>query len=231
LLKAVAYNESHRNSGVTLFEIGHIYGLPKEGEPLPDEREMLGVALAGRAAPAARAVWDELVAALGWSTVPVRAGERPGMHPTRTLLIGDDGAFGAVGEVDPGVLEAHGIEGRVAWVQLDLEALLALPRTERRYRPVSRFPSSDIDLAFVVDESVPAADVEASLRDAAGALLVGLKLFDVYRGPSIAAGARSLAYSLRLQASDRTLTDREVGEVRDECIRLVEAAHQAKLRG
>ncbi len=231
LLKAVAYNASHRNDDVSLFEIGHVYGLPLPGEPLPDEREMLAVALAGRDARAARAVWDEIAAALGWDAAAVAAGERPGMHPTRTLLLGEGGELGAVGEVDPAALAAHGIDDRVAWVQLELDRLFALPKSERRYRPVSRFPSSDIDLAFVVAEVIPAGDVERTLRDAAGPLLVDLRLFDVYRGPSVGEGARSLAYALRLQAGDHTLTDAEVGEVRALCIAAVEAAHDAQLRG
>ncbi len=231
LLKAVAYNESHRNEGVSLFEIGHVYGLPQPGELLPDEREILGVALAGREAPEARRVWDEIAQALNWSDVPVAAGERPGMHPTRTLLLGEDGLFGAVGEIDPSVLEAHGIGQRVAWVQLELDRLFARPRVERRYRPVSRFPSSDIDLAFVVPDVIPAGDVERTLRDAAGPLVADLRLFDVYRGPSVGEGARSLAYALRLQAPDHTLTDAEVGEVRARCIDAVESAHDARLRG
>jgi phenylalanyl-tRNA synthetase beta chain len=163
--------------------------------------------------------------------VVLAAGVRDGMHPTRTLLVGDEGVLGSLGEVDPGVLDAHGIEGRVAWVELDLDALLRLSRSERRYRPVSRFPSSDIDLAFVVDDAVPAAHVERTLRDAAGNLLADLRLFDVYRGASIGDRARSLAYSLRLQASDRTLTDSEVGEVRRRCVDAVESAFDAKLRG
>ena len=94
---------------------------------------------------------------------------------------------------------------------------------------MSRFPSSDIDLAFVVAEVIPAGDVERTLRDAAGPLLVDLRLFDIYRGPSVGEGARSLAYALRLQAEDHTLTDAEVGEVRAVCIRVVEEAHDARL--
>ncbi len=231
LLKAVAYNASHRNGDVSLFEIGHVYGLPLPGEPLPDERETLAVALAGRDARAARAVWDEVAAALGWDAVAVAAGEQPGMHPTRTLLLGEGGELGAVGEVDPAALAAHGIDGRVAWVQLELDRLFARPKADRQYRPVSRFPSSDIDLAFVVAEVIAAGDVERTLRDAAGPLLVDLRLFDVYRGPSVGEGARSLAYALRLQAQDHTLTDAEVGEVRAVCIRAVAEAHHARLRG
>ncbi len=230
LLKAVAYNASHRNDGVTLFEIGHVYGLPKPGDQLPDEREILGVALADRDATTARAIWDEIARALGWEEIAVGAGVRRGMHPTRTLLLGSDGDLGAVGEVDPAALEAYGISGRVGWLEIELDRLFATPRTERRYRPVSRFPSSDIDLAFIVPDPIPAGDVERTLREATGPLLADLRLFDVYRGPSVGDGARSLAYALRLQAMDHTLTDREVGEVRSRCIAAVEAAHGARLR-
>ena len=90
---------------------------------------------------------------------------------------------------------------------------------------MSRFPSNDIDLAFEVDESTPAAMVEATLRDAAGPLLDELRLFDVYRGPALAEGRRSLAYRLRFCALDRTLTDDEVAEARRRCIDAVEAPH------
>jgi phenylalanyl-tRNA synthetase beta chain len=96
---------------------------------------------------------------------------------------------------------------------------------------VSRFPSSDIDLAFEVAETCAAAEVEAVLRAAAGPLLVSLRLFDVYRGAPVPAGSRSLAYALRFQAADRTLTDDEIAEVRQRAIDAVVAALPAKLRG
>jgi phenylalanyl-tRNA synthetase beta chain len=69
------------------------------------------------------------------------------------------------------------------------------------------------------------------LRRAGGDLLVDLELFDVYRGAGLAPGSRSLAYRLRLQAADRTLTDAEVGEVRQQCIRMVVSSTGASLRG
>jgi phenylalanyl-tRNA synthetase beta chain len=107
--------------------------------------------------------------------------------------------------------------------------LLGLPHGESTYRVVSRFPSSDIDLAFVLDDAVPAAHLTARLTTAAGALLDDLALFDVYRGPGIERGARSLAYRLRLQAPDHTLTDAEVALVRQACIEAA-AAIGARLR-
>ena len=104
------------------------------------------------------------------------------------------------------------------------------PRRSVLMAPVSRFPSSDIDLAFVVDESVPAAAIEKTLRLTGGDLLEALSLFDVYRGAGVPGDTRSLAYRLRLCASDRTLTDQEVAEVRARCIAAVEQAHGAHLR-
>jgi phenylalanyl-tRNA synthetase beta chain len=87
-----------------------------------------------------------------------------------------------------------------------------------------------VDLAFVVDDVIAAADVAMTLREAGGELLEELDLFDVYRGPGVAAGTRSLAYRLRFCALDRTLTDAEVGELRGGCIDAVERRHGASLR-
>jgi phenylalanyl-tRNA synthetase beta chain len=85
-------------------------------------------------------------------------------------------------------------------------------------------------MAFVVEDAVPAAAVEQTVRLAAGALLESLTLFDVYRGTGVPEGTRSLAYRLRLCAPDHTLTDQEVAEVRGRCIAAAEQAHGARLR-
>ena len=232
-LKGIAYNQSHRVPVVRLFEIDHVFLPPPEGQLLPDEREYLAVALAGAEAPAAVEVLDVLEHALALPNVLLRsAAELPGMHPTRSAEVVVAGRVrGEVGEVDPAVLEAYGIDGRVAWLQLDLGAVLDGPPGNRRYRPVSTFPSSDVDLAFLAPAGVEAAAVEASLRKGAGPLLVELRLFDVYRGTELEAGARSLAYRLRFQAPDRTLTDAEIAEARLAAIAQVEQRTDATLRG
>ncbi len=218
-LRAVAYNQRHFNGDTRLFEIGHVYLPAPEGQLLPDEREFLAVALSGEEAPAAVAVLDLLAEALALPAVELRSGSLPGMHPTRAAEVAVAGRVrGAVGEVDPGALEAAGVSGRVAWLQIDLQEVLDGPRARRRYRSVSKYPPSDVDLAFVVPESVAAAQVERALRASAGALLARIELFDVYRGPGVADGSRSLAYRLRFQAHDRTLTDAEVAEARQRCI-------------
>jgi phenylalanyl-tRNA synthetase beta chain len=139
-------------------------------------------------------------------------------------------AVGEVGEVDPAVAADHGVTERVAWVRLDLDALLSIDRPIPRARPVSRFPTSDIDLAFVVDDAVPAHEIAADLR-AGHELVRAVRLFDVFRGEQAGDGRRSLAFAVRLQAADRTLTDGEVAAARDALIERVVTHRPATLRG
>jgi phenylalanyl-tRNA synthetase beta chain len=231
LLKALAYNASHRNPGVGLFEVGHIFRVPAEPQELPDEREFLAVARAGVDASAAVEAWGYVVDALGIADAAIETATAPGVHPTRAAHVSVGGeVVGVAGEVDPTVLARFGVPERVAWLEVDIGRLLDVPHGERPYRLVSRYPSSDIDLAFEVDESIPAGAVAAQLQRAAGDLLARLDLFDVYRGPQVASGTRSLAYALRLQATDRTLTDAEVADVRRAVIDAVEGELPAKLR-
>jgi phenylalanyl-tRNA synthetase beta chain len=140
--------------------------------------------------------------------------------------------IGVVGEVDPEVQRALDLTPRrVGWLALDLDRLFALATRATRALPVSGFPSSDLDLAFVTDEAVQARDLESALREAASPLLESIHLVDVYRGPSVPAGTRSLAYRLRLSAPDHTLSTEEIHAVRGECIAAAEAGLPARLRG
>ncbi len=233
LVGAVAYNWSHRNHGVRLFEIGHTFQRPPDPDaPLPEEREVLAVVLAGEEAPAAVQLWRFVAEALGSDGIELANAAVPGLHPTRSARLSHvGGPLGAVGEIDPGVLDGYGIGERVAYLEVDLTALLDLPHGEQPARPFSLFPTSDIDLAFEVDEDVPATTVQDVIRAAAGELLWAVSLFDVYRGPGVADGRRSLAFTLRLQAPDRTLTDGDVAELRTRVITAVETALPAALRG
>ncbi len=232
MAKVLAYNASHRNADISIFELGHVYNRPADpGAALPDETEHLAAAVGGAEAPAAVHALRALLDHLG---IPfeLRADEVPGLHPTRAAIVEVDGAVvGSVGEIDPAVLDRFEVPGRVAWFDLDLGRLLDAPRPPHTYRPVSLFPSSDLDLAFEVDEAVPARAVEHALRAAAGDLLVELELFDVFRGGALPEGRRSLAFRLRFQAPDRTLTDADLAEVRTRCIDAVQAELPATLRG
>ncbi len=230
-LKAIAYNQSHRIDGVRFFEIGHVFLESGPDQVLPDEREHVSVALVGCEAPEAVKVLRLLDEALALPNLVLRAASPPGLHPTRSAEVVIAGrVLGCVGEVDPDVLDGYGVHGRVAWIELDLGAILEGPHGNRKYRRVSKYPSADIDLAFEVPEAVPASALAGSLRKAGGDLLVELELFDVYRGAGVAPGCRSLAYRLRFQASDRTLTDAELAQVRAACIATAEKQQGASLR-
>lgn len=248
LLRSVSHNVRHRATDVRLFEIGPTWQRPSAAPAeldkidrhvtgpaggLPHESDRLAVAIWPADAYAAADVWTVLANALRLQKPGLAAVLSPedGLHPTRTALATVDGnGIGVIGEVDPGVLEELGIEGRVAWLDLDVSALQASPRRSPIAIDVSRFPSSDIDLAFVVPDDVAAGDVLATLQGTAGDLLVASELFDVYRGTGVPEGSRSLAFRLRFCSLDHTLTDSEVGERRAACISAVERVHGASLR-
>jgi phenylalanyl-tRNA synthetase beta chain len=178
----------------------------------------------------------------------------PGLHPTRSAHLvvppnsgADDSdaravVIGSVGEVDPDVATTFGLirtsgsnagARRIGWLEVDLGLLFDEVRVPRRHvvaSAVSRFPSSDIDLAFVVDDRYATDVVADTLRAAAGDLLESVRLFDVYRGTGMPEGARSLAFRLRFCSPVRTLTDEEVGELRAQCIEAVEREFGAHLR-
>ena len=135
-----------------------------------------------------------------------------------------------VGEVDADVVAAYGLSGRVGYLEVSLDALATEPRRPRRARDVSRYPASDVDLAFLVDDPVPAAAVQATLRRSGGDLIESVILFDVYRGAQVGAGRRSLAFRLRYRAADHTLGESELGTARQRAIDAVGAEHGAELR-
>ena len=190
LLGAARHNAAARNASVRLFEIGRVFGRPGGDGELPVEHEQLGVVLAGDGddAPAAVHLWHRIVEGLGIDPGSVElAQDGPGArallagpggfgcHPTRTAVLsgvapdGTVGTVGTVGEVDPDVAAAYDLgTRRVGWLVLDTERLFALPHRNGHPPVLSRFPSSDIDLSFTLDESVPAARLEFVLRSAAG---------------------------------------------------------------
>ena len=253
LLGSLRQNAAARNASVRLFEIGRVFAHPGADGELPVEGEHLGVVLArdGDGAPQAVHLWHRLVEGLGIEPAAVAIDQGGpgapavsadplaiGCHPTRTAALRDSGTdgppgtVGFVGEVDPGVLAAFDLPGRrVGWLVLDLGRLLGMPSRRGRAPVLSRFPSSDIDLSFALDESIPAARLGAVLAAAAGEYCESVRLVDVFRGPGLAAGARSLSYRVRFVAPDRTLTDADVAAARARCIAAAGVELGAVLRG
>jgi len=257
LLRAVLYNAERRQGDVRLFEVGSVFRLadvPSGDGPPAEETERLCAVFADDSDDAwsAVAAWRTVADSLGLVDWVMEQGPHHGgatravhEHRSATLLSegGTDGGhrsvLGVVGELDPTLVETYGLVGvdgrphRVGWLDLDLGVLLDTGAARRRPLesvPVSRFPSSDIDLAFVVPEEVPAGTVQATLASVGGDLLESVRLFDVYRGESLGDGSRSLAYRLRFCALDRTLTDEEIGGLRASCITAVEQSHRGSLR-
>ena len=229
MLDAIAYNESHRRTGVRLFEIGHVYP-PGSGE-LPDEYEALCVVLAGEDATERWPSGARSPVPSASALASTRTACHPGLHATRsaTLQAGKH-PTGAIGEIDPGVLQRFGVTERVAILELNLDEILDREPKPAVWKPVSRMPSSDLDLAFVLPDDVPADKLDRAIRQGAGKLLSDLVLFDVFRGASLGDGRRSLAYRLRLQADDRNLTDADVADVRRSAV-VAAAKLGAELRG
>jgi phenylalanyl-tRNA synthetase beta chain len=233
LLGAIAGNAARGEPEVALFELGTVFGRPLPGNVLPNERVMVAGASAGREVTVGDAVdlVRSIEAALRLEPLALAADALDGLHPGRgARVLSDVGVVGVVGQIAPAIAAAHGVEP-VVWFELDVGALLASARRSPRFRPVSTYPPVNIDLAFVLADAVPAADVAATIQRSAGELLERCALFDEFRSDAFGEGRRSLAFALRFRAIDRTLTDLDVAPLRQTAIDAVITAHDATLRG
>lgn len=247
LLETVRDNVRYTNR-VAIFEVGRVY-LPVDGEILPRELRRLGIAMTGpRKAPSwleremssmdffdLKGVIEILLSKLGikeWHSKPAKS---PTFHPGRAAqLITGKGEAGILGEVHPKVLEAFDLseylQQPVCLAELDLEMLLEDAFLTGELAPISRFPSLSEDLAIVVNEDIPAQRVQEVIHRAGGKFLVGTELFDLYEGPQVPPGKKSLAYSLTYRAIDRTLTPEDVSRIRERILRALEKELQGRLR-
>ncbi|MGI8586793.1 MAG: phenylalanine--tRNA ligase subunit beta [Chloroflexia bacterium] len=180
----------------------------------------------------AKGVGETLLAHLGVTGVRYEPVAAPWYHPGRVagVILGET-LIGVVGELHPQVADAWEMTGRrVCAFDLDLDALLGLLPHRERYTGISRYPAVSQDLALIVPDEVPAARVESLLRETGGKLLMDLTLFDVYTGPPVPPGRRSLAYTLTFQALDRTLGDEEVTKLRTKIVGRLKREVGAELR-
>ncbi len=251
LAAAVVRNVSRGITDVALYESGCVFigsgqSAPSpgvDGPPTAEQRAALDAALpsqprhVGVAFAGDRASWDaplSVLVALGRELgldLDVRAAAADPYHPGRAgELLLDGQRVGLAGELHPRVVAALGLPARTCAGEANLDVLVeaAARRGPPQAVPLSPFPPAAVDVALVVAREVPAAEVEAALRAGAGPLLEGLRLFDVYTGPQVGEGRRSLAYALRLRAPDRTLTDVEVLSTRDAAV--AEAARRTGAR-
>jgi phenylalanyl-tRNA synthetase beta chain len=248
VLDIAAANLQHTDD-VRLFEIGSVY-LPRPDQKLPDEPRRLAIVLCGvrqreswsdpPGTPTPlldffdlKGVIEAIVADLHIADVTCRPTKIPALHPGRAAeIVVKDQAIGHFGELHPKVAEAFSLGGRqVLAGEIDLEALRGALPARHLYQPVPRFPAALRDIAVIVEESLPAERVEKEIRAAGAPLLRGLRLFDLYRGESIPAGTKSLAYALTYQADDRTLTDKEVDKAHEKIMGRLQHVLKAQIRG
>lgn len=243
LIRAVANNRRRGVPDVHLYEIGSVWWTAP-GRKLPKERAVVSGVLAGawdrpawndRPAPLdlfdAKGVLQSVVEELGIARLKVRATDLPWLQPGRSaeVLVGGD-VVGWLGEVHPSVLDSYECPGPVAVFEVQLKPLLKAARDVRPFVDLPRFPGVKIDLAIVVDENVTSERVEQAIRSAGGKLLDQVRLFDVYRGEGVAAGRKSLAFSLLYRDLERTLTVDEVETAHQKVVRKVAGAVGGELR-
>ena len=155
--------------------------------------------------------------------------EEHGMLAGRCARISVDGTpVGVLGEVHPDTLEAFGVSRPVALFELDLAALLAASPAGRSAAPVPRFPAVEQDLALVVDEGVPAGALQALIEQSR--LVAEARVFDVYRGEQLPAGKKSIAFAIRYQAPDRTLTSEDANREQARILQRLAREHGAEQR-
>jgi phenylalanyl-tRNA synthetase beta chain len=228
ILKNAAENLKFSRT-VNVFEVARVY-LPRGVDELPEERQTLGMVRAsvqeeGGLYSAERAtdffdakgVTDTLLTRLGANEIIYTPIDHPSLHPGRAAEISLSGRpVGILGELHPVVAEQFGIagKGRIAVAEIDLVAVLEAGLINLQARNISRSQPVEQDFAIVVDEDAPAESVRRAIASGAGALLVDASLFDIYRGPAIEPGKKSLAYRVTLAAPDRQLSENEIEKVR-----------------
>ncbi len=146
----------------------------------------------------------------------------------RFRIVRDGRTLGIAGNIDSDAADAPRWAGSLWGLEFELDAVQL--GEQKRYEPISAFPSVRRDLAVLVSESVAASEVEASIRAAAPKLLELVELFDVYEGEGVESGQRSLAWAFRFRAADRTLTDQDVETAMTSIIASLEEAFDARIR-
>ncbi|MFT4036773.1 MAG: phenylalanine--tRNA ligase subunit beta [Thermomicrobiales bacterium] len=243
VLETAARNLKHERT-VRLFEGARVY-LPSDGE-LPREAATLALVAAGKRDPLGRfadpageldffdlkGAVETLLQRLGVTGASWQPLAQPGLHPGRSAGIYlSDSLVGVIGELRPDRAAAFDIEtARVAVAELDLDALLAAAQGVPSGITAPRFLPVEQDFAVVVNEETPAAAVTEALRSGAGPLAGPPALFDVYRGPQIGEGRKSLAYRVAFTAPNRALTDAELGKVREKIGKTLRQMVQGELR-
>jgi phenylalanyl-tRNA synthetase beta chain len=244
VLDAVERNTRLRER-LAFFEIGPVFW-PVAGQILPDEPVRLAIVMTGQRLGQAwdrhqnpaidffdlKGVIEVLLDELHIPAAVFQPADQPSYHPGKcaSVVVGDK-VLGTLGELHPLVKSRYDFGAApVQAAELDLDGLLTLIPAHFDVEPVPAYPPVYEDIAVVVDESTPAEQVAALIRQTGGKLLREVRLFDVFRGGQIGEDKKSLAYGLVYQAPDRTLTDGESAQIRNRIVRRLEQEIGAHLR-
>lgn len=226
LLEVLARNNSRRNKDMAIFELTTIFN-PQGENALPDERLTLGVAAMGKLPTTwnqkgeaydfyhLKGILENLLNGLGVTGAEfVPLIDNPSFHPGKTAAINVNGnTIGVIGEIHPNVIENFDLPDGVIVFQLDIPGLLPSVNLQVRYQRLAKYPGAERDLAVVAKAELKSAEILNLITKVGGKLVREVKIFDVYQGKQIAEGYKSMAFTLKYQAEDRTLTDEELNSI------------------
>ena len=243
LLNDIAYNVARNVDNVALYEEGRIF-LPM-GDERPVEQEHLAAAVTGQMVanswnkkdqPAdffqLKGIVERYLKNMGIAgkITYVPTSDRQEMHPGRTAdIMVDDQLVGFIGQVHPQTAKEYKIPETYVF-ELNLELLLAAPKIENEYTPISKYPSITRDIALLVDDDVENTTIVEAIKQKGGAYLKEIHLFDVYAGSHLPAGKKSLAYTLTYQDDKGTLTEDQVNTAFDKVTAYLQDKVDAEIR-
>ena len=232
MLEIIARNHSYRNKSARLYELGKIY-LPRE-DGLADEPKYLSLGAYGDGVDffSFKGSIETLLHELRITDVKyVACTDNDSYHPGRCAKVyAGETYLGVFGQIHPLVAANYGMDTEVYTAELSFDAMYEKRGDIPVYQPLPKFPAVTRDIAVVCDEAVTVGALEESIRRGAKGLLKDVSLFDIYRGPGVAGGKKSVAFNLVLRADDRSLTGEEADEDVQSILAALKADHNAVLR-
>ena len=232
MLEIIARNHSYRNKSARLYELGKIY-LPRE-DGLADEPKYLSLGAYGDGVDffSFKGSIETLLHELRITDVKyVACTDNDSYHPGRCAKVyAGETYLGVFGQIHPLVAANYGMDTEVYTAELSFDAMYEKRGDIPVYQPLPKFPAVTRDIAVVCDEAVTVGELEESIRRGARGLLKDVSLFDIYRGPGVAIGKKSVAFNLVLRADDRSLTGEEADEDVQSILAALKADHNAVLR-
>lgn len=229
MLTSLATNYKRRNKDVKLYEMANIY-LPKALPltELPDERVQFTLGMYADAPENffyMKGVVEEFFDKIGLHEKIhyTPDGSYPFLHPGRQASIVYAGqTVGYLGEVHPAVTDNYEIGSRVTVAVLDMPYIVEKASYDRKYEGIAKYPAMTRDISMLMKKEILCSQVEDIIEKKGGKLVESYHLFDIYEGSQIAAGMKSMAYSITFRAADRTLEDKEVNAAMEKILKALE---------